>query len=225
MSNESIPVGLRSLLAELHFIAQFERGKKPCMSDMTFVSSSSYIFGPITRKWKGENRKTLISDLEKVVEKFIDALTTYKDRKEYVSLLINLMANCRVSIESSLTTTYRDDPEMIGKIRVMLKNIDLQLKKYPHLIKGNSEKKNTTDDESNSNNNNSNNNNNNNNDDVKVRERISNSNNNNNNNNDDVKVRERISNIDIDILSSERSDRRRRKHRSRIATEGTESHE
>ena len=90
------------------------------------------------RWWRSESRKTLVSDIEKVIEKAIGALTTYKDTPEYVELIVNLMADGRVSIDS-LTTTYRDDPDMIGEIRVILTNIDLQLKKYPHLIKGNTD--------------------------------------------------------------------------------------
>ena len=151
MSNESIPVALQSLLSELHFIAQFERDKKPCMSNMSFVSASSYSLGPVIRWQKGESRTTLISDIEKIVQKFINALTTYKNTDEYISLLVNLAATCSVSIETSLMNVYRNDPKMIGKIKVILTNIGLQLIKYPTLI-------NNTNYNTNNNNNNINNN-------------------------------------------------------------------
>jgi hypothetical protein len=138
--NESMPVDLQALLTKLHFISQIERGKKPCMSDMSFVKTDSYLVGPIIRWWKGESRKTLVPDIEKIVDEAIIKLTTYKDNEKYVSLIINLLASDRVSIES-LITTYREDPKMISNIKVILTNIDLQLDQYRHLIKGRSSEK------------------------------------------------------------------------------------
>ena len=39
----SIPVGLQTLLTELGFISQIQRGKKPIMGEMILVESNEYV--------------------------------------------------------------------------------------------------------------------------------------------------------------------------------------
>lgn len=137
MSSESIPVGLQTLLAKHYFLAQITRGYKPCMTNMTLIDASSW-WGSFCRTWYGESRKTVISDIEKIVSETIDSISTHKHREEFLRLIINALARTRVGLES-MTTTYRSDPDMIGRLRVQLTNIDLQLDKYRGLIKGYSE--------------------------------------------------------------------------------------
>jgi len=134
MSNESIPVGLRSLLAKHYFLAQITRGYKPCMSNMTLVDSSSWT-GAIYRFWYGESRKTGMSDIENIISQTIDAIGTHNKKPAFLKLIINALASTRVGLES-MTTTYRDDPAMIGRLQVQLTNIDLQLEEHRDLIKG-----------------------------------------------------------------------------------------
>lgn len=134
MSSESIPVGLQLLLSKHYFLAQITRGKKPCMSNMTLVDASSWM-GSFYRRWHGESRKTLMSDIEKIIDETIDYINTHSGQKDFLVLIINAMSGTRVGIES-MTTTYRDDPEMLGRIQVQLTNIDLQLNKHQYLIKG-----------------------------------------------------------------------------------------
>lgn len=134
MSSESIPVGLRSLLSKHYFLAQITSGYKPCMSNMKLVDSKSWMSKP-RRYWYGETRKTVISDIENIISQTIDAITIYRKKLSFLKLIINALASTRVGIES-MTITYRKDPAMIGKIKVQLTNIDLQLKENRDLIKG-----------------------------------------------------------------------------------------
>ena len=134
MSSESIPVGLRSLLAKHYFLAQITRGYKPCLSKMTLVNSSSWT-GALYRFIHGETRKTGITDIENIISETVDSINTHKKNLPFLKLIINAMASTRVGIESMIIT-YRDDPAMIGRIRVQLTEIDLQLEKHRELIKG-----------------------------------------------------------------------------------------
>lgn len=154
MSTESIPINLQTLLVRHYFLSQITRGHKPCMSNMTLVDSSSWK-GAIYRFWKGETRKTGMADIEKIIGETIDIITIHKNKPEFLRLLINALADTRNGIESMLIT-YRSDPDMIGRVRVQLNNIDLQLRQYQYLLKGYNDHSNG----SNDNNNNSNNDNN-----------------------------------------------------------------
>jgi hypothetical protein len=133
--SESIPVGLQTLLAKLNFLAQINRGYKPCISNMTLVDGSSW-WGTLWRGWYyGENKKTVMAEISKIVNETIDAITTHKHREEFLKLIVNALANTRVGIES-MKTTYRNSPETISNLDVQLTNIDLQLNRYRYLIKG-----------------------------------------------------------------------------------------
>lgn len=134
MSTDSIPVGLRSLLAKHYFLAQISQGYKPCMSNMTLVESTSW-YGSFYRFWYGESRKTVISEIEDIIGQTIDAIVAHKSKTSFLKLIINALASTRVGIES-MKNTYRGDPAMIGKLQVQLTNIDLQLEEHRHLITG-----------------------------------------------------------------------------------------
>ena len=134
MSSESIPVGLRSLLSKHYFLAQITTGQKPCMSNMTIVEASSWA-GKFQRAWNNENRKTNMTDIENIISQTIDCINTHKKNPAFLRLIINALADTRVGIESMITT-YRNDQAMIGRLQVQLTNIDLQLEKHRHLIKG-----------------------------------------------------------------------------------------
>lgn len=132
--SESIPVGLQTLLSKHYFLAQITRGYKPCMNNMTLIDSSSWL-GAAYRAWYGESRKTVMPDVEKIISETIDSVQTHRNNKEFLSLIINALSETRLGLESMMST-YRSDPDMIGRLKVQLKSIDLQLEKHRHLIKG-----------------------------------------------------------------------------------------
>ena len=135
MSSESIPVGLRSLLAKHYFLGQISSGQKASLSSMSLVDASSWIGALYRRFWYKESRKTLMSDIENIISQTIEAIATHKNQPSFLRLIINALASTRVGLESMITT-YRDDPDMISKLQVQLTNIDLQLEEHRDLIKG-----------------------------------------------------------------------------------------
>ena len=114
MTSESIPVGLQTLLAKHNFLAQIQRGVKPCITNMTFVDSSSW-YGSFYRTWFGESRKTSISAIEKIISETIDSISIHQNNKSFLKLIINALASTKVGLET-MTTTYRGDPDMIGRL-------------------------------------------------------------------------------------------------------------
>lgn len=130
----SIPVGLQSLLAKLDFIGQIRGGSKACMSNMTFVDDDSWIGSFYRRFWVKESRKTVISDIEKIINETIESIKVHKDTV-FLKLIINSLSEARIGIDS-MKVTYRDDPNIKSRISVQLKNIDIQLEMHRHLIKG-----------------------------------------------------------------------------------------
>lgn len=131
--SKSIPVSLQDLLSELDFLGQITRGQKPCMIDMTIVDSSSWT-GAFKRYYNGESRDMVVKEISHIIEKAINTIMSHTDT-DFMVLIINRMAQARIGIET-LTITYRDDPKVKSKINVILSNIDIQLIKYRHLIKG-----------------------------------------------------------------------------------------
>lgn len=134
MSSESIPVGLQTLLAKHYFLAQITRGYKPCMTNMTLADASSWV-DAFWRRWYGESKKSVLSDVEKIISETIDSITVHQNKPEFLRLIINALASTRVGIES-MTTTYRNFPETVGSLKVQLANIDLQLQRHRSMIKG-----------------------------------------------------------------------------------------
>ena len=135
-SVRSIPVALKSLLQKLNFLAQITPGVKPNISDMSVVDSGSW-FGAIIRFSKGENRKALVAEIEKISEEVVDTLNSLATHKSevFVKLIVNGIAEARLGI-CNLKSTYKDDPATTTRIDVILSNIDIQLEAYHKYIKG-----------------------------------------------------------------------------------------
>lgn len=132
MTNESIPVGLQSLLVKHYFLSQIKSGNKPLISNMTFVESNSWT-GWFFRSWHNETRYTCMSDIDKIIDETIDIIKIHKNNKKFLMLVINALSETRIGIQTMLYT-YCNDPKIKGRIKVQLDNIDLQLDKYRDLI-------------------------------------------------------------------------------------------
>lgn len=133
ISSKSIPVDLRDLLVKLEFLSMIKRGYKVNTSTMNFVDSDSW-FGSLQRMLQHENRKTTLSYVTSTIDLAIDAIDKYSS-SDYIKILINSLATAKLGI-SELSSTYREDPEIISHIKVCLANIDIQLDKYKHLLRG-----------------------------------------------------------------------------------------
>ena len=129
----SIPVSLQAQLADLDFLSQIERNMKPCCNDRVLVNSESWS-GALYRFFKGESRMTAITKVEQIVNNAIEAIENQK-YQEHISLTINSLYNASNGL-LNLSYTYENDPNMKARINVQIKNINIQLDRYKHLIKG-----------------------------------------------------------------------------------------
>ena len=129
----SIPTSLQILLSELDFLGQIKRNTKPCITERVLVDSESYM-GAIYRFVKRENRNNIISKVEQVFTQTVDAVEMHKNT-EHIKIIINYAEGARNGV-ASLLETYSNDPDFKSKLKVQLDNIDLQLHRYRHLIKG-----------------------------------------------------------------------------------------
>lgn len=123
----SIPAHLKELLKNLEFLAMIEKGKKPCLGDMTFVDATSWT-GAFKRSRGSESKKNLLSFIDGIIEQTFTAIVDNRNR-EYITLLVAALSKAKIGI-SNTQTTYKDHPSFIAQIRVLLTNIELQLKKY-----------------------------------------------------------------------------------------------
>ena len=137
----SIPTGLQILLRDLDFLGQISRGQKACIANRVIVDGNTWS-GTFYRAWKGENRIITITKIEQIVNQTVDAIDSHKNT-DYLGIVINYFAYARNGVDA-LNSTYQNDPDMKARLNVQLKNIDLQLNQYRHLIKGYSNDKNQT---------------------------------------------------------------------------------
>jgi len=135
-TSNSIPVDLRELLVRLEFLSMNKRGNKINTNNMSFVSADSW-FGCVKRAFNHENRKTSLQFIINTVDLTIDYINKYST-SEFLRIIINSLSTARIGI-CELATTYRNDPEIVSNLKVCLANIDIQLNKHKHLIKGNEE--------------------------------------------------------------------------------------
>lgn len=129
----SIPPGLRDLLAKLEFFGMIERGKKPCMNDMTFVDCKSW-YGAYRRSIGGEGRKNMVFQVNAIIDDAIKAISEYQNT-EFLPLIVNALAKAGRGI-NNLTSTYHQRPDTVIQIQVCLMNINLQLEKHKQYING-----------------------------------------------------------------------------------------
>ncbi len=132
---ESLPNTLRDLLVKLQFLSMIEKGMKPCMSDLSFVSANSWV-GAFKRRICNENRKNLINEIELIVDQSIRALDEYHSSTKFMKILTSSIDSSKIGLEN-LLSTYQDCPNTISRISVILKNINLAIDKYSQHLKRN----------------------------------------------------------------------------------------
>lgn len=133
-SSQSIPTTLSDLLGKLEFLGMINRGKKPCMGDMTFVDGNS-LWGALVRAYKGEGHKGMLAHINQIIEQTVEAINEYKDT-EFLPIIITALHKAKIGI-NNLNTTYKDQPAVTSKINVIITNINHQLKKNKYVIENN----------------------------------------------------------------------------------------
>jgi hypothetical protein len=137
-NTNAIPAPLLDLMVKLNFLGMIERGKKINWCSLSFSDSNSYL-GALYRSTYGENRKGLIFHLSQIIDQSIRALEAYNNTT-FCEIIINSMAKAKNGIQN-LKTTYQKDPFVVSQIEACISNIDMQLEKNKHLLKGVKENK------------------------------------------------------------------------------------
>ena len=130
-TSHSIPSTLRELLSKLEFLSMIERGQKPCMGDMTFVDGNSF-WGAIMRAFKGEGSKGMLAHINQIVEQTVESVEEYKNT-EFLSIIITTLHKAKIGI-GNLCTTYDGQPAVTSQLKVIIANINHQLRKYKDCI-------------------------------------------------------------------------------------------
>lgn len=123
----SIPANLKDLFRNLEYVAMIEKGKKPCLSDMTFVEAKGWL-GAWKRYRLSESKGNLAAFLECLIDQTFVALQDSRN-KDYIPLILNSLSKARAGILNTLET-YKDYPAFVSAMRVTISNINLQLKSH-----------------------------------------------------------------------------------------------
>jgi hypothetical protein len=130
----SIPTGLQILLKDLDYLAQIPRGLKPCVNSRDFVDDNTW-GGWFYRTFiVKESRKDVLAEVEKIVERAVEAIKNHKDT-DYILVLIQYFYKARSGV-SNLLATYKGSPDIVSRINVQLTNMDIQIKRYQRYIDG-----------------------------------------------------------------------------------------
>lgn len=105
-----------------------KKGYKPCISDMSFVSSTSW-YGCFKRFVQGENRDALLLYINNVIESSIECLAQYKYDSQFYSLIISGLCHAKEGIEN-LKYTYTSYPHIVSTLIVDISRIDIILSEH-----------------------------------------------------------------------------------------------
>ena len=122
----SFPTDLQELLVKLEFLSQVKQGDKINTKEMSFSPKDSWI-SSLKRTYSREDRKLTLQYIKDVVRDTTDILDRYKDEKDYYNIIKQSFTNAKSGIEN-LLITYKDSPEIISVLRVIIKDMELQIK-------------------------------------------------------------------------------------------------
>lgn len=124
-----IPGNIKEILINLEYLSKLEQGKKPNMSDQTFVNAYGFssFYGAFVRFMKSEGRKNMMIQINSIVDQALDALVKYKDA-DYYGLLVEKLLSAKEGL-LNLSKTYYKYPRTVSDITICIDNINLQLNK------------------------------------------------------------------------------------------------
>lgn len=132
----SLPNDLQNLIKKLDFLAMIKQNYKIDTKNNVLFDNNSWAVGELYKWWnrKAEDRFTTIDFIKKTIDETIIAISKY-EKTEFIRYLINSLSSARIGI-SKLEITYRNDQNFISELSVIIKNIDIPLNNYKHLITG-----------------------------------------------------------------------------------------
>ena len=126
-NSSMIPRSSCDLLSKLEYLSMIQRGHKPCFNDLSLVSTSSWR-GAFKRFRNRENRKTMIIQVNQIVDLAIDTIGEYSNTK-YTSFIVETLSNAKIGI-SNLLFTYQDDPNVVSQVKVIISKINNKINQY-----------------------------------------------------------------------------------------------
>lgn len=120
-----IPAPLQKLFTQLEFFAMLETDKKPNLRTMTFSDANSYL-DALYRGWYNETKENVVQRVRMIVNETLDALNDYQ-HTEFIYILIEKLRQFRRGV-LTLLDTYHKYPKVVSDLKVVIDNIDLNLK-------------------------------------------------------------------------------------------------
>lgn len=121
----SFPTDLQSILIKLEFLAQVKEDEKINTKEMSFSPKNSWMT-TLKRTYNKENRKLTLQYIQDTIRDACTLLDKYTDDKEYYGILLESFIAAKQGIEN-LQKTYRDSPEIVSVIRVIIKDMSLRI--------------------------------------------------------------------------------------------------
>jgi hypothetical protein len=125
----SFPTDLQSILVKLEFLAQVKEDEKINTKEMSFSPKNSWL-STFKRLYNKENRKLTLQYIQDTIRDASTLLDKYIDDKEYYAILLESFVSAKQGIEN-LQKTYRDSPDIISVLRVVIKDMNLRIENKP----------------------------------------------------------------------------------------------
>lgn len=122
----NMPPPVIELITNLTVIGLLDKEQKLNVSNMSFSPAQTW-GQSMYRFWKRESRQGLIDHLKFLLADTISAIQDY-GQTEYCKIIINHLNLARPGI-FNLTITYKEDPNIVSQLNVILENIDILLEK------------------------------------------------------------------------------------------------
>ena len=125
----SFPTDLQSILVKLEFLAQVKEDEKINTKEMSFSPKNSWV-SSFKRLYNKENRKLTLQYIQDTIRDASTLLDKYIDDKEYYAILLESFVSAKQGIEN-LLKTYRDSPDIISVLKVVIKDMNLRIGNKP----------------------------------------------------------------------------------------------
>lgn len=127
----NIPPPITELITNLSVVSLINKDQKLNVNTMSFSPANTW-GQSFYRLWYRESRQGLVDYLKYLLAETITSIQDYA-QTEYCKIIVNHLALARPGIDN-LTHTYKDDPNIVSQLNVILENIDILLKKNKKFI-------------------------------------------------------------------------------------------
>lgn len=122
----NIPPPIIELITNLSVVGLIDKEQKLNVKNMSFSPSNTW-GQSFYRFYYRESRQGLINYLKFLLADTIAAIQDYY-QTEYCKIIVNHLALAKPGIQN-LTITYKEDPNILSQLNVIIENIDMLLEK------------------------------------------------------------------------------------------------